>query len=135
MPSVMGSESFVEVGKKKFFSKKRHEDALESKLLAPDGGKVKDSGCRLYGVSEEDLVVSMRGKRNQASNTGGDNMGAVKKQVIQMIQHLPNDVTIDDIFAELYFKLQVDAGLEELDEGRGIPHEEVKEHMSKWISQ
>jgi predicted transcriptional regulator len=30
----------------------------------------------------------------------------------------------------LYFKLQVDAGLRELDEGKGIPHEEVE----KWIS-
>jgi len=60
-------------------------------------------------------------------------MAEVKQQVIQMIQSLPDDVTIDDIMAELYFKLQVDAGLQELDEGKGISHEEIEKRMSKWL--
>ena len=60
-------------------------------------------------------------------------MAGVKQQVIQIIQSLPEDVTMDDIMAELYFKLQVDAGLRELDEGKGIPQEEVEERMSKWL--
>ncbi|MBU1209171.1 MAG: hypothetical protein KKH04_19960, partial [Proteobacteria bacterium] len=62
------------------------------------------------------------------------NMLGVKKEVIKMIQSLPDEVTIDDIMAELYFKLQVDAGLKELDEGEGIPHEEVEKRISKWLS-
>jgi len=49
-------------------------------------------------------------------------MAEIKQQVIQVIQSLPDDVTLDDIMAELYFKLQVDAGLKELDEGKGIPY-------------
>ncbi len=49
-----------------------------------------------------------------------------KQEVIKMIQSLPEEVTVDDIMAELYFKLQVDAGLRELDEGKGIPQEEVE---------
>jgi predicted transcriptional regulator len=61
-------------------------------------------------------------------------MAGVKQQVIQMIQSLPEEVTIDDIMAELYFKLQVDAGLRELDEGKGIPHEEIEKRMSKWLT-
>ena len=61
-------------------------------------------------------------------------MAEIKQQVIQIIQSLPNDVTLDDIMAELYFKLQVDAGLKELDEGKGIPHEEVEKRMSKWLT-
>ncbi len=59
-------------------------------------------------------------------------MAGVKQQVIQMIQSLPDNVTIDDIMAELYFKLQVDAGLKELDEGKGIPHEEVEKRIPFW---
>lgn len=51
-----------------------------------------------------------------------------------MIQSLPDNVTIDDIMAELYFKLQVDAGLKELDDGKGIPHEKVEKRMSKWLT-
>ncbi|MFH1008846.1 MAG: hypothetical protein V1800_15330 [Candidatus Latescibacterota bacterium] len=62
-------------------------------------------------------------------------MPATKEKVIQMIQQLPDDITVDDVFSELYFKLQVDSGLRELDEGKGIPHQKVKERMSKWISQ
>ncbi len=58
-------------------------------------------------------------------------MAGIKQQVIQMIQSLPEDVTIDDVMAALYFKLQVDAGLKELDEGKGIPHEEIEKRMSK----
>ena len=36
--------------------------------------------------------------------------------------------------AELYFRLQVDAGLKELDAGKGLSHEEVVESgMSKGV--
>jgi hypothetical protein len=61
-------------------------------------------------------------------------MGDIKEKVIQIIQQLPDGVTVDDIFSEIYFKLQVDSGLRELDEGKGIPHQKVKERLSKWIS-
>ena len=40
-------------------------------------------------------------------------------------------MTVDDIMEELYLRLQVDAGLRELDEGKGISHEEVEKRMSK----
>lgn len=58
-------------------------------------------------------------------------MTEAKEEVIQMIKGLPGNVTIDDIMAELFFKLQVDAGLSELDEGKGIPHEEVARRNSR----
>ena len=61
-------------------------------------------------------------------------MAAIKQQVIHMIESLPDEVTVDDIMAELYFRLQVDAGLKELDEGKGIPHEEIEKRMSKWLT-
>jgi len=60
-------------------------------------------------------------------------MAGIKQQVVQMIHSLPEDVSVDDIMAELYFKLQVDAGLKELGEGKGIPHQEVEKRMSKWL--
>lgn len=57
----------------------------------------------------------------------------VKEQVIKMIKNLPDKVSIDDIMAELYFRLQVDTGLKELDAGKGIPHKEVEKSISKWL--
>lgn len=61
-------------------------------------------------------------------------MEKIKEQVLHMIQSLPDDVTVDDIMAELFFKLQVDAGLRELDGNQGISHEEVEKRMSKWLT-
>ncbi|MDD1744315.1 MAG: hypothetical protein LUQ20_00650 [Candidatus Methanoperedens sp.] len=60
-------------------------------------------------------------------------MAEIKQQVIKMIQSLPDEVSLDEIMAELYFRLQVDAGLKELNDGKGIPHEEVQKQMSKWL--
>lgn len=60
-------------------------------------------------------------------------MAEIKQQVIKMIQNLPDEVSLDEIMAELYFRLQVDAGLKELNDGKGIPHEEVQKQMSKWL--
>lgn len=61
-------------------------------------------------------------------------MSPLKEQVIKIVQDLPDEATLDDVMEELYFKTQVDAGLRELDEGKGIPHEDVQKQMSKWFS-
>ena len=46
-------------------------------------------------------------------------MSGVKQEVLELIRSLPESLTLDEIMAELYFKLQVDTGLRELDEGKG----------------
>ena len=61
-------------------------------------------------------------------------MSEIKQEVIQLVQALPETATLDDIMAELYFKMQVDAGLKELDEGKGIPHEEAEKRMEPWLT-
>ena len=68
-------------------------------------------------------------------NKGVIKVAGIKQQVINIIQTLPDDITVEDVMAELYFKLQVDTGLKKLDEGKGIPHEEVEKRMSKWLGQ
>ena len=57
----------------------------------------------------------------------------VKEQVIKLVETLPEEVTIDDIMREFYFKIQVDKGLQELDEGMGILHNEVERRLSRWL--
>jgi len=56
-----------------------------------------------------------------------------KDQVIEMIRTLPDDSTVDDIMEELYFRMQVDRGLKELDEGKGISHQDVRQKLAKWL--
>ena len=60
-------------------------------------------------------------------------MSTVKEEVIALIQQMPEDTKLSDIMAELYFRQKVDQGLQELDEGSGIPHEKVKGRMKKWL--
>jgi predicted transcriptional regulator len=47
---------------------------------------------------------------------------------------MPDNATLDDVLEKLYFKLQVDQGLAELDRGESIPHEEVERRLEKWLS-
>ena len=62
-------------------------------------------------------------------------MSPVKQQIIEMIKSLPDETTLDDIMAELYFRMKVDAGLKELDEGKAISHEEAQKRLSPWLSE
>lgn len=58
----------------------------------------------------------------------------VKDQVLEMIRKLPDDSTISDIMAELYFRQKVDEGLRQLEEGETLDHEQVRERMSRWLN-
>jgi predicted transcriptional regulator len=53
-------------------------------------------------------------------------MPDVKETAIKIIQSLPEDSDWQDIMEEFYFRLKVDQGLREADEGKSIPFEEVK---------
>lgn len=41
---------------------------------------------------------------------------------------------MDDILYKLYVRASIEEGIEELDEGKGIPHEIVMERISKWLN-
>jgi hypothetical protein len=57
-------------------------------------------------------------------------MSGIKQQIIKLVSSMPDDVTLDEVMAELYFKKKIDAGLKELDENNGIPHKQVEKQMS-----
>ena len=56
-----------------------------------------------------------------------------KDAVLDMIRRMADDATLQDIMAELYFRHKVDRGLQELDEGKGIPHGEARRRLGEWI--
>ena len=49
-----------------------------------------------------------------------------KERILEALQDLPADATIDDAIERLVFLARVDEGLAELDAGKGVPHEDVK---------
>jgi len=59
-------------------------------------------------------------------------MNQEKHDVLELIRRLPDDVTTADIMEELYFKRQVDKGLQDVTEGRVLSHEELKQRVARW---
>ncbi len=57
----------------------------------------------------------------------------IKESVKELIDRLPSDSNYEDIIAEIYFKQQVEEGLEELNDGKAVSHEEVKKRLEKWL--
>jgi hypothetical protein len=61
-------------------------------------------------------------------------MSQVKNDVIEMIERLPDDAGVADIMAELYFRLKVEVGLRELDQGKAVSQSVARERLQKWLS-
>jgi hypothetical protein len=57
---------------------------------------------------------------------------SVKDEVIQMIQRLPDDCTLEQIQYHLYVREQVGCGLADIEAGRVIPHEDAKQRIAEW---
>lgn len=60
-------------------------------------------------------------------------METAKYNSIKAIQALSDDSSYEDIMERLYFMQKVEAGLKDVEEGRVVSHEEVKERLSKWL--
>lgn len=52
-----------------------------------------------------------------------------RDRILEALQDLPDDATVDDAIERLVFLAKIDAGLAELDAGKGIPHDEVKRRL------
>ena len=57
-----------------------------------------------------------------------------KERAIETISQMPDDATIGDIMAELYVQLKIEKGLQQLDAGEVISHEEAMKRLSKWLT-
>lgn len=53
-------------------------------------------------------------------------MQSAKDAARQIIEHLPEEATWDDIMYELYVKQKIEAGLADIKAGRTVPHEKIK---------
>jgi len=53
-------------------------------------------------------------------------MATVKEEARQVIERLPEHATWDDLIYELYVRQKIAAGIKAADEGRVIPHDEVR---------
>lgn len=79
--------------------------------------------------------LGLRGLGSHGKITGEVTVARTKKDVLAMIERLPDEASLEDIMAELYFRMQVDAGLAELDSGRGLSQETMEKKISEWSNE
>ncbi|MGC9451251.1 MAG: hypothetical protein ACP5I4_07370 [Oceanipulchritudo sp.] len=58
----------------------------------------------------------------------------IKEHALQTIQNLPENTDWEEIKDRIEFRAAVEKGLRELDEGKGIPVEDVEKEMKEWTS-
>jgi hypothetical protein len=56
-----------------------------------------------------------------------------KRLVLETISELPDEVSLDEIAERIEFLAAIQKGIDQLDRGEGIPHEEVKQQLATWL--
>ena len=57
-----------------------------------------------------------------------------KELVLDAISELPDGASLDDIAKRVEFLTAVQKGLDQLDRGEGVSHEEVKRQLATWLT-
>ncbi len=57
----------------------------------------------------------------------------VKDEAIQMIQSLPEDVTLEEIQYRLYVRAQIQRGMADIRAGRTFTQEQVEAKVQEWL--
>ena len=56
-----------------------------------------------------------------------------KEVAKSVIDTLPDEANLDDIIHALYVRVKFERGIREIEEGKGVPHEEAKKRMRTWV--
>jgi hypothetical protein len=57
-----------------------------------------------------------------------------KEIVLETIRGLPDNCSIDEIAERIEFMAAVQKGLDQLDRGEGVSHDEVKKQLASWLT-
>ncbi len=56
-----------------------------------------------------------------------------KELVLEAIQGLPDDASIDQIADRVEFMAAIQKGVDDIDCGDTVPHKEIKKQLAKWL--
>ena len=60
-------------------------------------------------------------------------MKTAKEEVRDLLEHLPEDASLEDIQYHIYVRQKVQKGLDASREGNVISQNEVEKRMSRWL--
>ena len=118
--SLEEQETVLEIEKKRLIEKRREfliEDVKEAEAEYKSG--------KLRPKSVDDIMKDLEDETESKIKT--------KESIIDLLNRLPEDSNYEDIIAEIYFKKQVEEGLQQLDNGEYLGHDEVLKRMDKWL--
>ena len=58
----------------------------------------------------------------------------IKEIAKSVIDTLPEEANMDDIIHALYVRAKFEQGIHEIENGKGVSHEEAKKIMRNWIN-
>lgn len=58
-----------------------------------------------------------------------------KELVLEAIQELPDDVSIDQITDRVEFMAAIQKGIDDIDRGDTVPHEAIKKQLAAWLTE
>ena len=56
-----------------------------------------------------------------------------KNEVRALLEKLPDDASLNDIQYHIYVCQKIERGLESIQQGNVIPHEEIVKRMARWL--
>ncbi len=57
-----------------------------------------------------------------------------KELVLDAISELPDEASLDEIAQRIEFMAAIQKGIDQVDRGEGIPHDEVKRQLATWLA-
>ena len=57
-----------------------------------------------------------------------------KEKVVDLVRDLPDDASIENAMEQLLFLAKIERGVRQADAGRTIPHDQVRERMTQWLT-
>ena len=54
----------------------------------------------------------------------------IKENVKTFVDSLPDNLTYDDVMYEIYVKQKIEKGLDDIEKGNVLPHEQVKKFFA-----
>ena len=69
--------------------------------------------------------------RPEAADNHSMKASTVKSDLREIADKLPDSASYDDAMYELYVRMKIAQGLNDLKEGRVVPHDEVKRRFSR----
>lgn len=114
LPSILGDSDFIDKIKSIFFEQMSHIEVPESKRLAPDMERIKQTLCDYYHITETQLYQSKRAIFNEPRAMGLHLSRQLRGETLKCIgehYHIESYSTVSTIIERLKIRLKSDRSL------------------------